>query len=148
MGHSLLTPGQSECLPPQELYKADCYVFRSPFVPGFPSWPHSFLLILWIPVSLVLVNSGCHSKISSSGWLEQLRFISSKFWRPQSPVSRCFRDRVHSFFLISDLFFISGCAGPWWLHTSFLELEWAGATLRRRAQASRCCGFSCCRAWL
>ena len=54
-----------------------------------------------------------------------------------------------SFFFKFILFnlFIFGCVGSLLLHTGFLQLRQAGATLRRGAQASHCGGFSCCGAW-
>ena len=39
-----------------------------------------------------------------------------------------------------------GCAGPWLLHTDFLQLWRAGATLCHGVRVSLSCGFSCCRA--
>ena len=33
------------------------------------------------------------------------------------------------------------------LHVGFLELQWAGATVRCHVQASRCSGFRCFKAW-
>ena len=43
-------------------------------------------------------------------------------------------------------FFIFGCVGSSLLRAGPLQLQRAGATPRRGAQASRCGGFSCCRA--
>ena len=40
--------------------------------------------------------------------------------------------------------FISGCIGSSLLHVGFLWLRPVGATLRCRARASQCRGFSCC----
>ena len=45
------------------------------------------------------------------------------------------------FFLI---LFIFGCIGSSLLRAGFLQLQWAGATLRCGARASHCGGFSCC----
>ena len=43
--------------------------------------------------------------------------------------------------------FIFGCIGSSLLHTGFLLLRWAGATLHCGARASHCSGFSCSGAW-
>ena len=43
--------------------------------------------------------------------------------------------------------FIFGHVGPSLLHTGFLQLRRARATLRCSARAPRCSGFSCCGAW-
>ena len=52
-----------------------------------------------------------------------------------------------SFFFNLFLFlFIFGCVGSLLLHTCFLQLQRAGATLCCGAWASNCGGFSCCRA--
>ena len=42
--------------------------------------------------------------------------------------------------------FIFGCIGSSLLHAGFLQLWRVGATLRCGVRASRCSGFSCCRA--
>ena len=47
-----------------------------------------------------------------------------------------------SFFFF--FFFFFGCIGSLLLHSGFLQLQRAGATLRCGAQASHCSGFSCC----
>ena len=52
---------------------------------------------------------------------------------------------MHSFFIYINLF-ICGYVGSLLLHTGFLQLRQAGATLRCSAQASHCGGFSCCQA--
>ena len=44
------------------------------------------------------------------------------------------------------ILFIFSCAGSSLLHVGFLQLQPAGAPLRRGARASHCSGFSCCRA--
>ena len=49
--------------------------------------------------------------------------------------------------LVCFFFFLSfGCVGSSLLHTGFLWLQQAGATLHCDAQASHCGGFSYCRA--
>ena len=48
-----------------------------------------------------------------------------------------------AFFFFIDLF-IFGCVGSSLLRTGFLQLQWAGATLRCGARTSHCGGFSCC----
>ena len=48
------------------------------------------------------------------------------------------------YFLFIYLYFIFGCVGSSSLRAGFVSLRRAGATLRCRAQASRCGGFSCC----
>ena len=50
------------------------------------------------------------------------------------------------FFLVSFCFCF-GCVGSSLLCAGFLQLQWAGATLRCGVRASHCSGFSCCRAW-
>ena len=40
--------------------------------------------------------------------------------------------------------FIFGCVGSLLLHTGFLQLQQAGATLHCGARVSHCRGFSCC----
>ena len=49
----------------------------------------------------------------------------------------------------TDFLFIYffGCVGSSLLHTGFLYLQRAGATLCCGARASHCGGFSCCGAW-
>ena len=42
--------------------------------------------------------------------------------------------------------FIFGCIGSSLLRAGFLQLQRVGATLRCGSWASRCSGFSCCRA--
>ena len=56
---------------------------------------------------------------------------------------------IDSFFIYINLFylFIFGCIRPFLLHTGFLQLQQAGATLRCCVQASHCSGFSCCGTW-
>ena len=46
----------------------------------------------------------------------------------------------------SDFFFFFVCVGSSLLRAGFLWLRRAGATLRCGVRASRCGGFSCCRA--
>ena len=50
--------------------------------------------------------------------------------------------KIYLFYL-----FIFGCIGSSLLCMDFLQLRQAGATLRCGARASRCGGFSCCKAW-
>ena len=52
-----------------------------------------------------------------------------------------------------DLFFFNhldvfACTEALLLHAGFLQLWWAGATLRCGVCTSHCCGFSGCRAWV
>ena len=48
------------------------------------------------------------------------------------------------FFKFIYFYLYFGCVGSSLLHTGFLQLWRAGATLRCGAQASHCGGFSCC----
>ena len=49
------------------------------------------------------------------------------------------------FFLILFIYlFIFGCVGSLFLCEGFLQLQQAGVTLHRGAQASHCRGLSCC----
>ena len=50
--------------------------------------------------------------------------------------------KTKKFFLI--YLFIFGCVGSSLLHTGFLQLQQAGATLRCGVWSSHCSGFSCC----
>ena len=48
---------------------------------------------------------------------------------------------LHAYYVLGVFF---GCLGSLLLHTGFLQLRRAGATLRCGVQASHCGGFSCC----
>ena len=74
---------------------------------------------------------------------------SSRDFQGQKFLFCCLRQNnsitVAAFFKINYLFiFIFGCTGSSLLHTGFLQLRQAGATVRGGAQASHCSGFSRC----
>ena len=72
--------------------------------------------------------------------------VASRFWL-LLVASRQTNRIKEELFLKKIYLFIFGCTGSSLLHTGLFKLLQVGATLRCRAQASDCGGFSCCRAW-
>ena len=64
--------------------------------------------------------------------------------RPVQSASTHLTSLISFFFLNLFIYFIFVCVGSSLLHTGFLQLRRAGATLRCGARASHCGGFSCC----
>ena len=96
-----------------------------------------------LTISIVIENTqNIQPKIHSSGIFLQ---ISSHMYVQGCSLQYffCFKIFLYLFYL---LLFIFGCIGSSLLGVGFLQLQRAGATLRCRARASHCSGFSYCRA--
>ena len=77
-------------------------------------------------------------------------YICIKGSSPESPHGLQLKSCLHQYIDIPPpslfklfIYFILGCAWPLVLHSGFLSLQQAGATLPWGAQASHCGGFSC-----